>query len=215
MVNPDKITNFKLNRYQLQELLIFWICVAGKTAKTIAPRLNRFFINNHKTFGLKLWRPFDVIFMLGEEEIARQFKEYAITPNNYKARYVRSAARIGSGLDLKRCSFDELLEIDGVGMKTASCFLMHSRPGAQYAGLDTHVLKFMKALGYDVPTTTPGSKRKYKEIEKLYLEKIVPLTNRSPAALDLIVWRVYSSHRHLEPLLLRAFTKNFFCRLSC
>ena len=36
MVNPSKITNYNLTDSELEEGLIFWICVAGKTAATIA-----------------------------------------------------------------------------------------------------------------------------------------------------------------------------------
>jgi hypothetical protein len=36
MIDPSNITNFNLTDHGLQEILIFWICVAGKTATTIA-----------------------------------------------------------------------------------------------------------------------------------------------------------------------------------
>jgi len=204
MVNPDTITNFKLNRYQLEELLIFWICVAGKTAKTIAPRLEAFMKETHSKLGYspRKRRPFGIIQQLPEWFLALKFKEYALSPYNQKARYVKAVAN--SGLDLKTCTLWDLVALPGIKYKTASCFLMHSRPGLEMAGLDTHVLKFMRALDYDVPKATPTSRKRYEEIERQYLE-LVKKSGRSAADLDLIIWRVYSSHRHLAPLLIKAF----------
>ena len=40
MVDPNNITNYNLTPHKLEEVLSFWICVAGKTAKSIAPRLD-------------------------------------------------------------------------------------------------------------------------------------------------------------------------------
>ena len=50
----------------------------------------------------------------------------------------------------------------------------------------------------------PHRENDTKKIEQLFLE-IVEKSGRSAADLDLIIWRVYSSHRHLEPRLLRTF----------
>jgi len=36
MVDLSNITNYNLTDPELEEVLIFWICVAGKTAATIA-----------------------------------------------------------------------------------------------------------------------------------------------------------------------------------
>jgi thermostable 8-oxoguanine DNA glycosylase len=202
MINPDYITDYGLDEHQLEELLIFWICVAGKTARIIAPRLESFLQEAHQDFGLSERRPFEVIQKIPEQRLAQRFKRHAIVPNNYKARYVKAAAH--SKLNLKTCTLWDLIALPGVKHKTASCFLMHSRPNVQLAGLDTHVLKFMKALGYDVPKSTPSSRKKYERIENWFLE-IAKYCNRSPADLDLLVWRVYSSHKHLSPWLERLF----------
>jgi hypothetical protein len=40
MINPNKITNYNLNKYQLEEHAIFWLLVAGKTAKHTSKSLD-------------------------------------------------------------------------------------------------------------------------------------------------------------------------------
>ena len=81
---------------------------------------------------------------------------------------------------------------------------MHTRKNARIAGLDTHLLRFLKDLGYEVPNSTPGSNKLYKKIESQYLA-LVDKTDYSPAELDLVIWRVYSKHPHLKDRLLGVF----------
>lgn len=94
-------------------------------------------------------------------------------------------------LNLKSCSVDDLENIYGIGPKTARCFLIHSRPNMRFAGLDTHILKYLRGLGYEVPKTTPTGK-KYKEIEQIFLN-LVDKSGKSVAEFDLEIWRKYSS----------------------
>ena len=76
-------------------------------------------------------------------------------------------------------------------MKTSRCFIVHSRPEVKYVGLDTHILKFIKDLGYNVPKSTPSSKKKYLEIESLFLN-LVKDVNLPIASVDLLIWNFYS-----------------------
>lgn len=202
MVDPNNITNYSLSHYALQELIIFWICVAGKTASTISKALQRFFGKLHKEYGIKC--PFDLVKNLDIQDLAYRLQESGIGCQNSKARSIREIAN--SGLDLRTCSVEDLMEIHGIGPKTSRCFILHSRKNADCAGLDTHILHFLRDLGYDVPKSTPGSKKKYTEIEHLFID-IVKQTNRTIADLDLLIWRVYSQHQHLKSKLLRYFER--------
>jgi len=92
---------------------------------------------------------------------------------------------------LRTCSIDELESIFGIGRKTSRCFVMHSRRNAQCAGLDTHILKFLRSKGHDVPKSTPGSKKKYLEIENLFL-KYAKKSNKTIAKFDLDIWKKYA-----------------------
>jgi thermostable 8-oxoguanine DNA glycosylase len=89
------------------------------------------------------------------------------------------------------CNAEELEKIYGIGMKTSRCFLIHSRKNARYAGLDTHVLKFLRAKGVqDVPKSTPTSRKLYLRLEAEFL-KLSDESGKSVADLDLEVWNKY------------------------
>jgi thermostable 8-oxoguanine DNA glycosylase len=101
-----------------------------------------------------------------------------------------------AGFDLKTVTRDELIQIKGISFKTANCFLMHSRKDARCAALDTHLLKFLKAMGCsDVPSEAPQSLKKHTVLEKYFLD-ICDRSGFSPADLDLIAWRIYAYHPH-------------------
>jgi thermostable 8-oxoguanine DNA glycosylase len=97
---------------------------------------------------------------------------------------------INSGINLKTCTLHELESIRGIGPKTARCFLIHSRPNQNYAGLDTHLLKFLRMLGYNAPKSTPN-KKSYLSLENEFL-KLVSTSSRTVAEVDLMVWNYYS-----------------------
>lgn len=205
MIDPNNITNFGASTKQLEEQLLFWICVAGKKASTMSKCMVRL----EKRLGKpNLYAtPFQVIRAYvqknGINRLSALMKECGIGCYNLKTRaFIDLVSR---NLDLKMCSVEDLEKVVGIGPKTARCFIMHTRENAQVAGLDTHVLKFLRALGYDAPQQTPTGK-KYKEMERIFLETC-DRNSRSPAALDLLVWRVYSSHPHLKDKLLRACAK--------
>jgi hypothetical protein len=192
MIDPTKITNYKQTRHQLEEVLIFWICVAGKTALQIAPRLDRL---------LKKWKPmamgknptpFDIIKQINYRgNLAEELKSHGIGCYNQKARSL--LCLIWAGLDLKKCTVEDLEKIPGIGPKTARCFLMHSRKDAEHAGLDTHVLKFMGDLGYEVPKGTPTGKR-YRDLEKTFI-MLARRVGMSVADFDLLIWNAYSGNK--------------------
>ena len=190
MVDPDYITDYNHDTYGLQEVLLFWVCAAGKNAKTSAAALDTMMDEAESWLSPKdqgSFNPFETLKFVGEG-LVEMLKTHGIGCYNNKARTIREL--IESNLDLKTCTRDDLLEIYGIGMKTASCFIMHSRKNARCAGLDTHILKYLRDEGYDVPTATPGSKRKYLEIE----QKFLALADKSPktvARFDLDIWKRY------------------------
>lgn len=193
MINPKKITQYGLNRLRLEEYLIFWIAVAGKTAKTIAPRIDQVLWEGYRELGHRGPRsPFKIVRELGKRRLATRLNKTGIGCHKAKASAMVDTAN--AGFDLKKCSRDELTSINGIGLKTANCFLMHSRPDARCAGLDTHVLKFLRDMGCeDVPQATPKSIKQHKRLEDFFLE-VCDCTGFTPADLDLVVWRLYAYH---------------------
>jgi thermostable 8-oxoguanine DNA glycosylase len=92
-----------------------------------------------------------------------------------------------SGLDLRTCTVDELETVHGVGMKSARFFLMHTRPNQQFAVLDTHILKHLKEMGYDVPKRTPTVPSMYRKVEGYFME-LVAKSGLTIAEYDLMIW---------------------------
>lgn len=185
MIDPSKITNYNMNEYELQEMAIFWVCVAGKTAFTIAKCLD----NLLKEIGAKTKFPFDVIADIPTDKLAQKLKDNGIGCYTLKARAIKELST--SGLDLRQCSVNDLEKIYGIGMKTSRCFVIHSRADAQCAGLDVHILKFLRERGHDVPKGTPGSKKKYIELEQIFLE-YARKAGKTIAEFDLQIWNKYS-----------------------
>lgn len=183
MVNPGNITNYNMTDCALQEVLIFWICVSGKTAATIAKGVDKLLTN------LEGACPFEKVKRFGYEKLSQRLKECGIGCYNLKAKSIWEL--VNNNIDLRTCTLEDLESIYGIGYKTSRCFLMHSRRNAQCAGLDTHILKFLKNKGHDVPSSTPGSKKKYLEIEQLFLNH-VNSSGKTPAEFDLDIWNSYS-----------------------
>lgn len=185
LVDPKKITNFYLTNDELELHLLFWICAAGKNGVTAAQCLSRLLIRLEIKYGNH--SPFELIRRSGLMNLPELLKINGIGCFNHKAKSFWDLAN--SGIDLKTCTVDDLEEIRGIGPKTARCFLMHSRPNQQLAGLDRHILNYLRDEGHDVPKSTPTGK-KYKELEKIFLNR-AKAVNKTPAEYDLILWNKY------------------------
>jgi len=154
MVDSVNITNFNLNRNQLEEHLLFWVCSIGKNSRTAAHCLDLFISLMRKWFRMKGMTPprspFTMIKKKNElhtnnKWIAAGMKICGIGCYGMKSKTFLALAY--GDLNLKTCSVEDLEAVLGIGPKTARCFLIHSRPEQKYAGLDTHILKFMRAKG--------------------------------------------------------------------
>ena len=92
-------------------------------------------------------------------------------------------------LDLPNCTLDDLLNIHGVGNKTARFFLLHTRIGCEYAVLDTHILKWMRGRGEDVPKSTPTRKTVYTKLERRFLNvSRLAYPFLTDSQIDLLIW---------------------------
>lgn len=196
MIDPSNITDFKLKKAQLQEMIIFWILVAGKNAKTTARLLENFLQHLYKTLGKN--DPFSVIREFDTQNpdsgLEDLLKLCGFGCQKAKAKSLRDL--IDKDLDLRTCTVKQLESVYGIGPKTARCFVMHTRPNVRYAGLDTHVLKWLKSLGHQVPNSTPSGKL-YTKLENIFLELCDKL-NMDVAKLDLAIWNAYSSGGELK-----------------
>lgn len=195
MVDPSDVTNIKRNDNELEEFLLFCISVAGKTASQISRSLDLFLNSAFEEY------------YLSEKEYPRRFpfllirhlynknklKKFIISSSlGQHNKLTRAFSQVAfSNIDLKRCTVEKLKEFHGIGDKTARYFILHSRPEEELAVLDTHILKYLKnELGMDVPRSTPTGK-KYKEIEKVFVEHAKDVGKRV-SDLDLEIWNKYS-----------------------
>lgn len=191
MIDPSKISNFNLNDAELEENILFWICAAGKNGRVAARCLNNLLNDLKIYFSYKFW-PFELIRKTHEYsgDLPTWLKTSGIGCYTHKARTF--AELVYSGINLRMCTAEDLEKIYGIGMKTSRCFIIHTRKGARYAGLDTHILKYLKYMGVEnVPKSTPG-KKEYLRLEREFL-KIADSLKKEPYALDLEVWNAYST----------------------
>lgn len=187
MIDPVNITKFDNKKEELEEVLLFWVLAAGKNAITASKSLDKFLNYIYKIYKIKN-KPFDCIKKIKKDDLPLIMKNHGIGCYNNKSKTFWQLAN--SNLDLKTCTAEDLEKIYGIGMKTSRCFIIHSRKDAEYAGLDVHLLHFLRDKGYNVPTQTP-TKKSYLEIEKIFLE-IVRKSGISVAEYDLNIWREYS-----------------------
>lgn len=182
LVDPTKITKFDCTNEELELLILFWICAAGKNAMAASEGLDKLLslINGHK-------KPFQTLRLTND--LPLKMKQCGIGCFNNKARSFIDLAN--SNLNLKTCQEYELENIFGIGLKTSRCFLMHSRKNSRFAGLDVHILHFLRDKGFDVPKSTPSSKKKYEFIQKIFIN-IADELNLPAAELDLKIWNEYS-----------------------
>lgn len=192
MIDPANITKFDRTDSELEEFAIFAILVAGKTAKTVAPRLEQLLKPcnlSSPLFHLYLYR----------ESLGNVLKNYGFGCYNQKANTIIDLAQYvikDQVFNLRTCEPWQMEIVKGIGFKTSRFFIMHSRPDARVAALDTHILKGLRKhtpMSINVPTSTPGSQKEYRRWENQFLF-IADSLNMTPAELDLKWWREYSGN---------------------
>lgn len=185
MINPSKITIYNAPNNKLEESILFWVCVAGKNGYTAARCLDLFLNSIYKRHR----SPFECI-QEYKGALPDLMRNCGIGCYTSKAKSFIQL--VNSSLNLKTCTTEDLESIYGIGMKTSRCFILHSRPHARYAGLDTHILKHLRSVGVcNVPKSTPSSKKEYFRLEKEFL-RLADGVNMLPSEYDLMIWNKYS-----------------------
>ncbi|MDA7495654.1 hypothetical protein OAL45_00675 [bacterium] len=176
------------DKYEKEYFLIFSVIVAGRNAKMAVEKTWRLL---EFTWGEET--PFDLIkHYIDHKTLTQKLKSLKI------GQYTRieKALRDIINLNVETCTLDDLLACHGVGNKTARFFLLNTRKNAEYAVLDTHVLKWLNSLfgnWMSVPKSTPTSGSRYalweyKAIQAMKKE----YPERTLAQADFEIWKTFA-----------------------
>lgn len=176
------------DKYEKEYFLIFSIIVAGRNAKMALEKAWRLL---EFTWGEET--PFDLIkHYIDHNTLTQKLKSLKI------GQYTRieKALKDIINLNVETCTLDDLLACHGVGNKTARFFLLNTRKDAEYAVLDTHVLKWLRSIfgnWMSVPKSTPTSGSRYalweyKAIQAMKKE----YPERTLAQADFEIWKTFA-----------------------
>ena len=188
MINPAEVTNYNRTQYELEEFILFCINVAGKKSAIEAPKLE-VFIERAKDIT-KETTPFNCIKKLIKLGRLNEIMHWAkLSP--YAQRY-NSYVAVAKIKDLQIVTLNRLLQVPGIGLKTARFFLSHSREDFDEPMLDTHILRFLRDQGYgDAPKSTPSNENTYHYFANIF-KNIARQLGKSVTDLDLEIWKQYS-----------------------
>ena len=188
MINPAEVTNYNRTQSELQEFLLFCINVAGKKSSIEAPKLE-VFLQRAKDIT-KESSPFNCIKKLIQLGRLQEIMHWAkLSP--YKQRYNSYVDAVKLG-DLQKVTMNRLLQVPGIGLKTARFFLSHSREDFDEPMLDTHILQFLRDNGYrNAPKSTPSNLGVYNYYANIF-KMFARVSGKSVTDLDLEIWKQYS-----------------------
>ena len=193
MINPKKVTKYNRNKSQLQEWLLYCIMVAGKKSEIETQKLAKFLRDGRMGFNLS---PFVMIRKLmgisscAEDGLMQQLKKYKIAPYTMRYNSFVDAVNLLPD-DLSEVTIDDLQQVRGISTKTSRFFLTHSREDFDEPVLDTHILRYLSDLGYDVPKSTPQNPTVYAKVSAIF-KRLANFEGKSVTDFDLEVWKQYS-----------------------
>lgn len=195
MISPENITKYNRTQSELEEFLLFSIMVAGKSSKQTAQKLESFLFATLGMISPLTW--IQNLVKIKENNISSTDPLMVCMKNHKLGQYNRLFSAFTGILQFKdkldSVTVQELESIKGIGPKTARFFVLHSRENQRLAVLDTHILKWMKSMGYNVPKTTP-SKKAYSKIEVDFLNEC-DKAGKSPAEMDLEIWKSFANKK--------------------
>jgi thermostable 8-oxoguanine DNA glycosylase len=187
---------------RLERFWLYCIFAAGKNADLARGALNRLL------YGIDA-SPFTYLEYLLEESytlhnalVASKIGQYTRIERAIKGTVELLRNDGGNEISIRDATIEQLESIHGVGPKTARFFALHAR-GEEVAVLDVHVLRWMREVcGFrDLPTRTPQSGPRYRQIEKQFLalaKSHFPCITVADA--DLLIWSRMSGRLEGEDL---------------
>lgn len=168
-----------MTRGELEWRLIYAAVVAGKSAAFANAAVARL-----RTYGVPPEHRETPIEFLGREP---ELHLRAAGTGRYQtlSRMLRELR--ADPPDLARCAPEDLERYAGVGPKTSRFFILWTRPDANFAVLDRHVLRWLSERGYSgIPRSNPV-RGVYRRIEGFFLREAAKW-NLTPRELDLRIW---------------------------
>jgi endonuclease III len=178
----------------LQEWVLFGICVCNKPAGITARKVDQVLAN----LRMKLYEdpslfedpplnPFEMIRLANSEQLDYVLRSARVGQYRRIFRAFKAAAQ----LNVETMTLEDLESIPGIGPKTARMTLLYSRPDLRVVPLDTHVLKYLRALGHEVPKNSPGKGKQYQRLEQAFLQE-ADKQGLTAKELDTKVWKTYA-----------------------
>ena len=218
MINPQNITDYKRNDWDLQEFFFFAVAVAGKKSDQTARKVqdlsdhisemlveNPYYEKYPKETGI-------IHYLVGINDEGEAglnlMKEFKFGKYKQWEGFIEWWKRMVWYMDgacisdwLREASLRDLEEIPSVGRKTSRFFKLHSDPEIECVPLDTHILKFVRDKHcHDpnyIPKTTPTSKYEYQSIETFALQYMknymAQKRMKTLAQADQAIWSSYAS----------------------
>lgn len=192
MVDPYDLTK-PWDARRLQEWFLFGICVAGKSANQTAAKLDHFLYDDY--YAGSDWVHARAPFQIVKDLItARKLNGHLRKHKLGQYTRINKAMRGMIKIDPATVTLEELEQIHGVGAKTARMLLLYTRNDLEVIPLDTHVLKWLRANGYNAPKSTPPPGKKYRELELAFLAE-GKKRGLSAKDWDTMVWKMYAVKR--------------------
>lgn len=198
--NPDSTSSSIGHATESKENAQWWmlyaIMVANKSAEQTEAKLIEFLAGA----GAAIRTPFERVEKMVDTYCLDRNLRWAKTGQytRIEAAFRNVACKLPqvAGDDPREWTLDTIESVPGIGPKTARWFYLLAHPGACVAALDTHVLKFLRDQGHEVPKATPPAGATYRRLEEAFLAECERLQMR-PRDLDWTVWSVYRAGGHI------------------
>jgi hypothetical protein len=176
-IAPTAITNFNRTQDELETFWIFSILVAGKDSDITSRKVGQLLSRRGTLTPFQYLRENENV--IHNLLVANKVGQYG---------RIERAIRESLNLDLRTASLSELMNVFGVGPKSARFFMLHSREDCDCAVLDVHILRWMRNRGVETPQQTPSGK-KYLDFERIFLSMArAEFPNLPIAQIDLLIW---------------------------
>lgn len=193
MIIPTAVTKYDRCTLELLEFAIFCVCVAGKNSDQTAKKVDALW--NDADFFAGLWgqvllRPSnDACHELYVDFIKQKLQKHKVGQYQRLSRVIFWLNQ--QRFNLNHVRFNELVDIKGIGPKTAAFFILHTRRDAVVPVIDTHICKYMAEKDFDMRVTS--SLPKYLENARLVVSAIKhDFPHMTLAEADLTIWKKYS-----------------------